>query len=162
LYTTDSPLDPLQVKYYYASTGAVVKQRYDFQLYFASLGYQYIYFNKYRIQMSCPIEIGYGVGRAYVDRYWLDNGNLNNYEVSLYAKFVPLQAGYAVEWKTTRWFGVNAQIGYRKTLFTDLLNDNQNINYDGLYYSYGVRVYFGKIFEDGKNIIAKKKEKKSA
>lgn len=158
LYTTNNPFKPLDIIYKKASTGAIIKQYYNFELYFASLGYQYIYFNKYNIKMSCPIEIGFGLGRAYVERHWIDNDKLNSYEVSLYAKFIPVQIGYAIEWKATRWFGLNSQIGYRKSLFTDLLNDNQNIDYDGLYYTYGIRLYFGKIFKDGKSYYQKKKD----
>lgn len=157
LYTTNNPFEPLSVKYLLGTSNQVIKQYYNFEMYFASLGYQYIFFNKYHVQMSCPIEAGFGLGRAYVERHWFDNGNPMEYDVTLFSKFVPVQLGYAIEWKATPWFGLNSQIGYRKSLFTNLLNDNQNINYDGLYYTYGFRLYFGRIIKDSKNLLKSKK-----
>ena len=150
LYTTNNPFTPLSIIYKHASTGAVIKQYYNFEMYFASLGYQYVFFNKHKVLMSIPLEVGFGLGRAYVERHWFDNSVENSYAIALYSKFIPVQLGYTLEWKATPWFGVNAQIGYRKSLFTDLLNDNKNINYDGIYYTYGIRLYFGRIYADSK------------
>ena len=152
-YTTNNPFQPLNVNYKRATTGAIITQYSNFELYFASLAYQYIFLNRYRLLMSFPVEAGFGLGRAYVERHWIDNGQENTYAIALYAKFIPVQLGYALEWKATPWFGLNAQIGYRISMFTDQLNDNQNINYDGMYYTYGLRLFFGRIFSDTKKRV---------
>ena len=157
-YTTNNPFQPLDITYKKASTGAIITQYYNFELYFSSLAYQYIFLNRYRLLMSFPVEAGFGLGRAYVERHWIDNGQENTYAIALYAQFIPVQLGYALEWKATPWFGLNAQIGYRISMFTDQLNDNQNINYDGMYYTYGLRLFFGRIFSDTKKRVKKSKD----
>ena len=156
LYTTNNPFEPLSVIYRTSATGQIITQNYNFEMYFASLGYQYVFFNKHKILMSCPVEAGFGLGRAYVERHWLDNGNPNTYSVELYSKFVPVQVGYALEWKPLPWFALTSQVGYRKSFLTDLLNDNKNINYDGVYYTFGIRAYLSRIIKDSKGLIKKR------
>ena len=70
--------------------------------------------------MSVPLEAGFGLGRATVQLTWLDNNVINKYEVTKYSKYIPIQAGYEVEWKFLKWLSLRAQTGYRQTVLTFL------------------------------------------
>lgn len=130
-----------------------------FNIQYLSLGYQLTFFDKHNVLMSIPFEAGFGLGRATVKLSWLDNNILNNYETTKFSKYVPIQVGYEIEWKLIKWLSLRAQTGYRETVLTKTLNGKEsNINYSGFYYSYGLRIYFGKLY---RAIQSKKREKKA-
>lgn len=154
LYTT---FNKAQEVFYTNSIGRRFQKIGLFNIQYLSLGYQYTFFDKHNVLMSVPLEAGFGLGTAKVTINWLDNNILNKYTVTKFSKYVPLQVGYEIEWKTLKWLSIRAQTGYRATVLTNLLNsEDLDINYSGFYYSYGLRIYFGKLY---RAIQSRKREK---
>lgn len=102
-------------------------------LWFLNLLYWRNFTNNQRWMVSLPVEVGGGVAYAMPHDLKADtvvDRTRKNF-------FVPIQLGGYVQWKASRWVGLNAQMGYRYALFrTDI---NQQFN--GLYYSIGVNIY---------------------
>lgn len=158
LYST---INKPQEIYFTNSIGRRFREVGIFNIQYLSLGYQLTFFDKKNVLMSVPLEAGFGLGRATVQLTWLDNNVINKYEVTKYSKYIPIQAGYEVEWKFLKWLSLRAQTGYRQTVLTKTLNGkDSNINYSGFYYSYGLRIYFGKLYRaiQSKNIEKKSNE----
>jgi hypothetical protein len=110
----------------------------DVSLWFLSLGYTRTVYNGKIFKIDIPIEIGVGEGsqgiyNAEGKLLQLTTGNV-----------FPLQAGVSTTIKLTRWFGVHLQAGNREILGKSLFQNQ----YSGLYYTYGISLNFGKIYQD--------------
>jgi hypothetical protein len=92
-------------------------------------------------------SIGLGFGESSIER---TIGKLPTKTTNRF--FFPLEPALKLVVKPTRWVGLSGSIGYRKTLsFTD-----STVNYDGLFYSYGVSFFIGNMIEDTKYWLFKK------
>jgi hypothetical protein len=123
-----------------------------FNLYYGSLGYKYTFLRKGIISMSIPFEIGFGEGHAKV--ILLDY----NIKAAAHTYFIPLQIGCFLKLRLTRWFAIFGSVGYRCQVLEKLFEKpGININYNGMYYHYGVSIYIKSIIQD----IKKAKNKNS-
>lgn len=119
-------------------------------LFYFSTMYWHNFIETKRWRLSVPIEIGIGSTRS-------EQNNLR-YDYQLWKRkdfFVPIQTGVYFKWKTTRWFGLSAQIGYRMSLIQRNIKDR----FDGIYYSYGVGLN-PVIITDLYNLMMRKKKKR--
>jgi hypothetical protein len=113
--------------------------RKDQELYYINLMYLPYLLYTSRWHIATPIEIGIGSSDT------TKTGFLN--EIEIWNKndwFVPLQLGLYTEFRATRYFGISALIGYRKSL----IQQNPLQNFDGLYYSFGLNAYPGVLWRD--------------
>ena len=84
-------------------------------------------------------SVGLGFGESNMER---TIGKLPTKNNSRF--FFPVEPALKLVVKPSRWVGFSGSIGYRKTLsFTD-----NTVNYDGLFYSYGVSFFIGNMIED--------------
>jgi hypothetical protein len=107
------------------------------------------YSNRWRI--SLPVEIGIGTGN--VTRNSLKD------DILIWKKkdvFVPIQLGFYVEYKATRYIGFSLMAGYRQSLKAYRLSNE----FSGPYYSYGFSFYTDAMGRDLKKWRLKRKEKK--
>jgi hypothetical protein len=116
-----------------------------FNLYYGSFRYKYTFFEKGIISMGIPFELGFGMGHSKV--VLLDSTQLVT--AAAHAYFVPAQVGYYLRVKITRWFAVFGSVGYRTLVLEKLfVKPGVPINYSGLYYHYGISIYFKNIIQD--------------
>jgi hypothetical protein len=122
--------------------------RKDQELYYLNLMYLPYLFYTPRWHIAMPVEIGIGSS---------DTTNTSFIkEIEIWKKddwFVPLQLGIYTEFRATRYIGISALIGYRKSL----VQQNPLDNFDGLYYSFGLNAYPGVLWRDFKRRRIKKK-----
>ena len=117
-----------------------------FNLYYGSLRYKYTFFEKNRISVGIPFELGFGVAHAKV--VLLDY----NIKAAVHVYFIPAQVGCFLRVKVTRWFAVFGSIGYRTLIMQNLFTKPGGItvDYSGMYYHYGVSIYIKNIIHDAK------------
>jgi hypothetical protein len=110
----------------------------DVSLWFLSAGYTRTIYHKRFLKIDLPIEFGGGEGS---DAVYDADGKLiklmNGY-------FFPLQGGVSTIFKVTRWFGIHLQGGYRQVVGKSFFQKE----YSGIYYTYGLTVNFGNIYND--------------
>jgi hypothetical protein len=133
------------------STTEIIK----FYFYYASLGYNRTLLNTKRFKISIPVELGLGYSKATATIYQFQKEYTGS---SPLEHFIPAQIGIFGEFKVTPWFGINGSIGYRKLLFQKLIKNPINLNYDGIYYYYGINLYFDQVFKDFKRWRTRVKE----
>lgn len=111
--------------------------------------YVIIWRKYYEVSMA----LGLGVGFSQV--------NLESQPKNIFterrALFLPVEPAIKLAIKPTRWAGLSASIGYRETVAIE----QNNVNYSGLFYSYGVSLYLGNIFSDLRRIVRYRKIKTS-
>ncbi len=119
------------------TSGSILK---DFDVRFFSLFYAFTLQNNRYFRVQLPIEAGIGEiefakplstgesGRV------TETGNMGH---------VHLGADFSV--KICRWGGLNATFGYRKVFQSELFKGQL----DGIYYSYGLSIYFDAFWIDG-------------
>lgn len=112
---------------------------------FLSVSPEYVIIWKKYYELSAAIGVGIGVSE--IDRKTVSGVAL----LSGRTLFIPFEPALKLAIKPTRWVGLSASIGYRETLSLN----NANLNYSGLFYSYGVRVYIGNVLEDFWRIVKK-------
>ena len=98
---------------------------------------EYVFVWRKYYELSAALGIGVGVidvERSIGNKVLVSNQNL----------FIPIEPALKLAIKPTRWAGLSASIGYRETLSLA----TSNVNYSGLFYSYGVSIYIGNILED--------------
>lgn len=119
----------------------------DIDLKFLTLAPEYVIIWKKYYEISAAVGIGFGVSEI---QRQISSGlpTTNNRSI-----FIPIEPALKLAIKPTRWAGFSASIGYRETLSLA----NSNFNYSGLFYSYGVSVYIGNLFEDFQRIILGRK-----
>lgn len=113
------------------------------------------------LDVSMPIEIGYGHSR-----YERNDEQVGKHEVAR-GIFLPLGVGFsaayqfpAVRWlRPLHWFGLNALAGYRFILKKDI--PDSQINYTGLYISVGPSFFLENLTADLKYWHRKRKKKVS-
>ena len=115
---------------------------------FASLAYTYTFFEKNKWELKVPFELGLGKGSIKV------YDNLNNVFYKVNGIFIPFQMGFISEYKLTKYFGIQASLGYRKTVIGSIFKRS----FDSPYYSIGLTFYYNNIWSQFKKIIAKKEE----
>jgi hypothetical protein len=122
-----------------------------FNLYYGSIGYRYTFFRKGIFSMSTPFEVGFGEGHAKV--VLLDY----NIQETAHAFFIPVQAGYFLKLRLTKWFAVFGSVGYRFLILEKFFEKpGIKINYNGMYYHYGISIYIKSIIQDIKKRRSKK------
>ncbi len=117
----------------------------NLDLKFLTISPEYVIIWKKYYELSAAFGVGIGVSET--DRKTL----LGVVLVSGRSLFIPFEPALKLAIKPTRWVGLSASIGYRKTLSLS----NANFNYSGLFYSYGVSVYIGNVFEDFLKVVRK-------
>ncbi|MFC5408046.1 hypothetical protein ACFPMF_01905 [Larkinella bovis] len=89
--------------------------------------------NNRRWMFSLPVEMGAGKASAVTTDTRTDTLKGRSH----WDFFMPLQVGAYSQWKASRWVGLNAQVGYRYSLF----QTNVDQHYNGMYYSFGTVIY---------------------
>lgn len=120
--------NPLNLSYYTAT-----------DVRFANFAYWHTAIRNKRWVLSTPLEIGIG-NESTRFRDLFDSaasGSRKDY-------FIPLQVGVYGEYRALRWAGINSQIGYRNALSSGEFRKR----FSGFYYSYGINLYPGAIWED--------------
>jgi hypothetical protein len=134
-------------------TAGSYQETIKFNLYYSSLNYNYTFFRRGIIEMGLPVEAGFGFAHVKVAI------PKDNFKASVHSFFIPVQIGYFLRLKVTRWFAINGSVGYRKLVLKKLVEkEGTNINYDGFYYHYGINIYFKNIIAD----LKKRKERRKA
>jgi hypothetical protein len=110
----------------------------EVSLWFLSLGYTRTVYNGKVFKIDVPVEIGFGEG---TNGIYDTEGKLLRLTTD---NVFPLQAGVSTTIKLTRWFGVHLQSGYREILGKSIFQNQ----YSGLYYTYGISLNFGTIYQD--------------
>lgn len=110
----------------------------ELSLYFFTLTPEYIFFYRPYLELSVPLEFGIGSSDY---KQINEKGNVVKNQQGL---FVPIESGLNILIKPTRWVGIIARGGYRKTINVS----GFNADYDGWYYNYGVAIFLGNIYRD--------------
>ena len=120
----------------------------ELSLYFISLYYRYQFLTLGKFDFSTPVELGLGRSKtSFLDA----NGALlvlPKFQNPNRAFFVPVQIGLNVHWRLLKWLTPKFSLGYRYTLYSFKGNiaNARKVNYNGLYYSYGVAINFGILY----------------
>lgn len=120
-------------------------------LHYFNLMYFHNVVNSTKWRMSLPAELGIGTGK--VSRESLTNDLLIWKKEDL---FVPLQLGLRVDYKATRYLGLNVMAGYRHSLKIYELSNA----FSGPYYSYGISLFTDPMWPDFKKWRATRKNSK--
>lgn len=118
----------------------------DLSLSYLTAFYQYVLLDKRYFEVDIPVELGYG-------EYQLQLYNQQTGERFSQRKAGMLLcgAGPMVTLKPLRWVGISGMAGYRLTY-----EKNQNINLNGLYFSYGLWLDIRQIIRDTRYYLVKK------
>jgi hypothetical protein len=107
---------------------------------YATLFYEYEFFENKRWDIGVPVEIGSGYYQTSVT----DSADrpIPTFHDTLRRNIVLLGTGLDITFKIWRWLGLNAMGGYRIVGG----NEPKKINLNGVFYSYGVQIYFGELY----------------
>jgi hypothetical protein len=130
---------------------AVVTIR-DLELYYTTFNFEYLPVNKRFIKLGLPIDFGYGFSNLNI---YSEDKTKTLYKSS--GQFIPFSIGTELTLKPLRWIGLNGLVGYRKIL----KNSEPRIDFDGLFYSYGISIEVKEIIKDMRLFYAKKRFKKA-
>lgn len=116
----------------------------ELDMYFIMPNFRYLFINRKWIQTGVELAIGFGA----------INYSISSEDsfVKKYGTFIPAGGGIETVIIPVRWIGLGGSIGYRKSLKTYDIN----ADFDGMYYSYGVKVFVGLILKDLKYKSLKK------
>jgi hypothetical protein len=117
---------------------------------FLSLAYWYPLHKSKKWMVYLPGELGIGQESAHY-RHISDDGYIGKKDFY----FAPFQVGVYGEYRVTKWAGLDAQVGYRDTLYKGPFRKHFN----GVYYSYGFTLYPGTIYADLKHYFSRNKDK---
>ncbi|TAE00760.1 MAG: hypothetical protein EAZ97_04905 [Bacteroidetes bacterium] len=129
---------PLRIKSQSNSNNSQAVLNRELSLYFFTLSPEYIFFYRSYLELSVPLEFGIGYSSLKTVN---DQGLVFNEKNGV---FVPLESGLNILIKPTRWFGIIARGGYRKTINVS----GFEADYDGWYYNYGLAIFLGNIYRD--------------
>ena len=119
---------------------------------YATLAYQFALLDKRFFEVDLPFELGLGSYNLKVQD--LDTKTIYKDKT---AHMVPLGAGAQLVLKPVRWVGFSTMVGYRYVAQKD-----ENLNFNGWYYSLGVWIDVRQIYRDIKYYgFIKKKYKKA-
>lgn len=123
----------------------------DLDLYFGTVNFEYLVIDRRYIKLGFPINLGFGFYNLniYDDR----KENLLYHSIG---NFIPLSIASEIALKPFRQFGITTSIGYRKVMS----HSESRIDFDGLFYSYGLVVDLKEIIKDIRWLKAKKRYKK--
>ena len=111
----------------------------ELDLYFATPNFRYIFLKRKWIQASGEAALGFGT----ID-YTIKNEANTKVLSHKDGIFIPSGLGLELVLIPIRWIGIGGSVGYRKSLGTYDIN----ADFDGMYYSYGVKVFVGRILKD--------------
>ncbi|HEV7378965.1 MAG TPA: hypothetical protein VGN64_04180, partial [Dyadobacter sp.] len=114
---------------------------------FVSFAYWYPLHTGKKWIVSLPAELG--VGQESAAYRQLSGSEYNGRKESF---FYPYQLGLYAEYKATPWVGISLQTGYRDAFYHGPLRRQ----FRGIYYSYGLTFYPGRILRDVKGYLTKK------
>jgi hypothetical protein len=132
-------------------------------LWFTSVGFMYTFYASRLVEFAIPIEIGYG--RFSEKLYDISGNDFGSLGASLkpgvtQGYFVPGQIGFDMLIKPHRWAYIDATIGYRQTLIQNYDSKYRatsfDSQFDGEYYSVGVKIQLGTIVKEWKTNKKKK------
>ncbi len=124
----------------------------DLELYYTTFNFEFLAINRRYIKLGLPIDLGYGFSNVSI--YDETKTKLIYHSVG---NFTPFSIGSELTIKPLRWFGVTGLIGYRKILH----HSETRIDFDGLFFSYGIAIDVKEIIKDVRLILAKKRYKKA-
>ncbi|MES2566319.1 MAG: hypothetical protein V4565_05600 [Bacteroidota bacterium] len=124
----------------------------NLDLYYATFNFEYLVLDKRHIKMGFPVNIGFG----YSDLKIYDENKARMLYHSR-GNFTPLSVAWEVTLKPMRWFGVTGSIGYRKLLS----RSEPRIDFEGLFYSFGLAIDLKEIIKDVRLVGARKRYKKA-
>lgn len=114
---------------------------------FVSFAYWYPLLKNHKWTVSIPVEMGIGQETAHYRQLINDNPIKNkNFHLE------PYQIGLYGEYRITPWAGLDAQFGYRNAIS----DGHFRKRFAGIYYSYGITVYPGTIYQDLKHWYIKR------
>ena len=116
---------------------AVAYNRY-LNLSYYTLFYQFVLMDKRFLEIDLPFEIGAG---KYTSK--LQNPLTNEFSRINSKAIFPMGAAFQVVLKPVRWVGFSFMGGYRY-----VYDENVNLNFNGLYYSFGLWVDIRQIYRD--------------
>ncbi len=138
-------------------------------IWFASVGVMYTFYASRVLELSIPIEIGYG---NFSEKLFDTSGNNFSILTSTLkpqpsqGHFIPGQIGFDVLVKVHRWAYFESAVGYRQTLSQTFTSKSRatsfDSQFDGTYYNLGVKVQIGTIMKEWKQRKKNKAAKKAA
>ena len=124
----------------------------DLELYYTTFNFEYLAINRRYIKLGLPVDLGYGFSNISI--YDENKSKLLYHSVG---KFTPFSIGTELTIKPVRWVGITGLIGYRKIL----RRSEPRLDFDGVFYSYGISIDVKEIVKDIRLMLAKKRYKKS-
>lgn len=121
------------------------------KLRFITINAEYIFYRSEHWQFGAPMNVGYG--NTYYE-YYKTAGNKAKTEKSHSAI---LTFGGSGHYKFCPWVGLGFGIGYATTMGT---NKNQDENFNGWTYSFGVKIFFDEIYETLRYLKTDKNDEK--
>lgn len=107
----------------------VTRREYLILNYFISC-YQYVILNNKYVQVNIPLAIGYGLYSTQ------STDNLETHFKKSQGGIAPISAGFQAKFKVVKWAGISVVGGYRYVV----QEKNIDLNFRGVYYSFGVWV----------------------
>lgn len=124
----------------------------DLELYYTTFNFEFLAINRRYIKLGLPVDLGYGFSN--ISLYDENKSKLLYHSVG---KFTPISIGTELTIKPLRWVGVTGLIGYRKIL----RHSETRMDFDGLFFSYGIAIDVKEIVKDIRLLLAKKRYKKA-
>lgn len=118
----------------------------SFDIWFLSIFYAYTVQNTRYFRIQIPMECGMGEIESVRPATFPETGNIRKTGLMTHA-----QLGADLSFKFCRWGGLNAALGYRKVFKSEVFKGEL----DGLYYAYGISVYFDALWKDSKRVWLK-------
>jgi hypothetical protein len=117
------------------------------RLTYFNFAYQLVVLNTRYVQLNLPLEIG--AGSVYAKT---NDSVAVAVETHFSGRFIPYSAGLQAIGKITKWLGVSLTGGYRYVYHNKL-----NLQFNGVYYSYGVWIDARHLFRSFRYSNARKK-----
>ncbi len=124
----------------------------DLLLFYATPNYTYNLLHNRWFEVGIPLELGFGYATFVI----ADPRTQRN--VAGHQWFVPAEGGISGLFKLNRWLGFKASVGYRKIIWetretpavkgAPQEKGKINLDFDGMYYAYGAKIFFGTIIQD--------------
>lgn len=124
----------------------------DLELYYTTFNFEWFVLNRRYLRLGFPVDLGFGFSNLSI---YNENKTKLLYHTS--GNFTPISLGTELTIKPLRWFGISGLFGYRKIL----RNTEENIDFNGLFYSYGLTADIKEIIKDFKLYRLKKRYKKA-
>jgi hypothetical protein len=139
LYRVRAPYESYKSTKRSSVSGEGIATNRELDMYFATPNFRYIFVTAKWIQVASELALGFGAVKYTIKSE--DNTKVLARKDGL---FVPSGLGLEVVLIPFRWVGAGGSVGYRKSLGTYDIN----ADFDGLYYSYGVKIFIGTIYKD--------------